>query len=186
MDLSQGVFHNNSKGIRQTPPFFTTSDCSGVGSDQEKKGEFRRRGGVTQSICFVAAEPLRLNRTAPLLLSASARRCVPSTAIQAKHGPLSTLARRVITPDWEQAERRISLFCYFSRSGLQSQSSRQTSSSSSSSSSSSLHTVVALQPVYSHTPRGDSDFWPLMGFGFFFYWNILLWNRRRTIKTHSD
>ncbi|KAA8589296.1 hypothetical protein FQN60_012661 [Etheostoma spectabile] len=41
--------------------------------------------------------------------------CVPSTGIQAKHGPLSTLACRVITLDWEQAERRISRLCYFSR-----------------------------------------------------------------------
>ena len=152
------LFHNNSKGIKHRR-LFTASDCSIVGCDQEKKGEFRRRGGgVTQLICFVAAEPLRLNRAAPpLRRSASARRCVPSTAIQAKHGPLSTLARRVITPDWERAERRISLFCYFSRSGLQSQSSRQTSSSSSSSS---LHTVVALQPVYSHTLRGTLTFDP--------------------------
>lgn len=83
-----------------------------------------------------------------------ARRCVPSTAIQAKHGPLSTLARRVITPDWERAEGRIRPLCYFSRSGLQSRSSRQTSSSSS------LHTVVAPQPVYSHTPCGTSTFDP--------------------------
>lgn len=99
---------------------------------------------VTKSICFAVAEP------PPPSPSAAARRCVPSPAIQAKHGPLSTLARRVITPDWERAERRISPLCYFSRSGLQSQSSRQTSSPLLSS----LHTVVALQPVYSHTPRG--------------------------------
>lgn len=72
-------------------------------------------------------------------------------AIQTKHRPLSTLARCVITLDWERAGRRISPLCYFSSSGLHSQSSRQTSSSS-------LYTVVTPQPVYSHTPRGTLTF----------------------------
>ena len=67
MDLSQGVFHNNSKGIRRTPPFFTTSDCSGVGSDQEKKGEFRRRGGghTVDLFCSCWTPPTKPNCPPP-------------------------------------------------------------------------------------------------------------------------
>lgn len=115
-----------------------------------KRRKVRRRGGLPCSSCNIPPPtPKRLlNPQAP---PATARRRVPSTAIQAKHRPLSTLARRVITLDWEQAEGRIRLLCYFSRSGLHSQSSHQTSSSS-------FYTVVALKPVYSHTPWGTLTF----------------------------
>lgn len=155
-DLSQGVplralFHNKPKESgrrRQTRPLRPL--IAPVGRDQEEKGEFRRRGHKVNLSCGSRTPPKTAPRRPPPLPSAAARRCVPSAAVQAKHGPLSTLARRVITLDWERAERRISLLCYFSRSGLQSRSSRQTSSS--------LYTVVALQPVYSHTPRGTLTF----------------------------
>lgn len=128
-----------------------------------KRRKVRRRGGLPCSSCNIPPPtPKRLlNPQAP---PATARRRVPSTAIQAKHRPLSTLARRVITLDWEQAEGRIRLLCYFSRSGLHSQSSRQTSSSS-------FYTVVALKPVYSHTPWGTLTFdsqWFLIFSPFFF------------------
>lgn len=156
MDLSQGVpsgcfsrtIQRNQSG-RETKRF-TTPDCSCVGCDQEKKGEFRR-GGHKVNLSCGSRTPLNSSShpPPPPPTPATARRCVPSTAIQAKHGPLSTLARRVITLDWERAERRISLLCYFSRSGLQTQSSRQASS---------LHTVVTPQPVYSHTHRGTLSF----------------------------
>lgn len=91
------------------------------------------------------------------------------TAIQVKHGPLSTLARRVITLDWERAERRIRLFCYFSRSGLHSQSTPPPFSYSS-------HSVASL---LSHTQGTLTfDLW-------WFITKYIMQNSSTIIETHK-